>query len=145
MLGFTVSSGTKAPLNLTLPIYCIISMWLFHISFKSSDILSSQDRPLLTKVCRFNIIVAVIGVIFPVKSNTSATFDTHCLLVRWNGMVFLPCTVFLPLSFFAKFNSPISKDSISSLGNHFIPAMLILQSPVWQFDWKITFAENDSF
>ena len=49
MLGFTVSSGTKAPLNLTLPIYCIISMWLFHISFKSSDILSSQDRPLLIK------------------------------------------------------------------------------------------------
>lgn len=107
--------------------------FLYHFEvtipyFKSSGILSSQDRPLSTNVYSPNLIVAVIWVVLPCKSNTSATFDTHCLLVRLNRMVFLPGTGFLPLYFLAKFNTSMSRDAKSTLGIQFIRPTLTLES-----------------
>ena len=65
---------------------CIISKWLFHTGLNSSGITSSQLRPLSTKSCRSIFIAAVIGVIFSVKSNISATLETQCLLVNFSGI-----------------------------------------------------------
>ena len=88
--------------------------------------MSSQLRLLFTSVCKSNFIVTVIGVILPVRSNISNTFETQCLLVRFVRMIFCCCDGFFRLHFLAKFNSLMSSDDKSSLGNHLIPASLML-------------------
>ena len=87
-------------------------------------------RPLVTSVCKSIFIAAVIGVIFPVKSKISATFETQFRLVSLDAMMFWCCTGFFPRCFLAKFNSPMSRAYRSFLENRFIPATLTLLSSV---------------
>lgn len=133
MLRFTASSGTTANLNLVLPISYIISKWLFHIS--SHQVFCNPKIDPFQRTCGPNLIVAVIWVVLPGKSNTSATFGTHCLLVRLNRMVFLPSTGFLPLYFLAKFNTSMSRDAKSTLGIQFTRPTLTLESPAGKLLW----------
>ena len=46
------------------------------------------------------------------------------------GMIFCCCDGFFPLHFLTKFNSLMSSDNKSSLGNHLIPATLMLTSSI---------------
>ena len=90
----------------------------------------SQLRPLLTSVCNSIFIDAVIGVIFPIKSKMSATFEAQFRLVNLDDMMFWCYIGFFPRFFLAIFISLMSRANRSSLGNHFIPATLTLLSSV---------------
>ena len=60
------------------------------------------------------------------KKYISDTFKTQCLLVMLAGMIFCCCDGFFPLHFLTKFNSLTSNYAKSLLGNHLIPATLML-------------------
>ena len=83
------SSGIIACLNLMVPISFIVSKCEIQIGRSSSGMASSQSNRRTTNSCKSSFIVAVIGVILPVGSQISATFDTQCLLVITSGITFI--------------------------------------------------------
>ena len=81
-----------------------------QIGLSSSGMVSSQSNFLITSSCESIFIDAVIGVIFPVRSNILANFEAHCRLVGFEGISRDASVDFL------KFSSPMSKESSSSFG-----------------------------
>ena len=69
-----------------------------------------------------------MDVILSVRQNISDTFETHCLLLMFAGIVLYCYDGFFPLHFSTKVNFLMLSDSKSTLGNHLIPATLMLVS-----------------
>ena len=116
------SGGTIARLKATFFNSCNISKLSSQIFLRPSGIWSSQSSFLQVNSLISTLIPQIIGVAQPRGSKISDNFPTQSLLVNIVGTTPTLLWSFLPLSFFEKLSSPIFSLSISSLGNHFIPA-----------------------
>ena len=121
---FTASSGTMHLLNLTWPIFEIVSKLVFHLETRSGGRKSSHSNFLTVSSCRSNLNSAIKGVKRPIKSKTSPTRPAQLRRVNLSGKRESNLADFFPLTFFPKFRSLIFKLITSDFGNHFIPATL---------------------
>lgn len=94
------SSGTA--LHRRSPISWIISKFVFQMGQRFSGMTSPKSSFLCTSSQRSIFIEATISEVLPIRSNSSATFEVHCLLVNFVGMPLTDCSGFLPQIFLLK-------------------------------------------